>query len=215
MATELDLYCDIQAHKLVNGITDMGAFSLGKKLHQGDTLAIKCWPLKPNYPLASSASYFSKVDIQNLSLKIAIGAKAGDEDLVAAQYTWNKRYDADATTGHFYADLSLNTTELNAKFGADTLEHSTYFVILLNEDGAWRTVYEQHIQIQAAVVAPTGESDLPSPVNEYLTRAECLEMFVKWINNGAGKNAQFTSPDGSRLLELGVGDDGEMITDIL
>lgn len=203
-AAYLELFCDIVNRKLVSGVISSAAFVLND-LYQGDKLSIRFWPLRPTN--AAVRSTFAKVDIDSLSLRLAIGAAAGAESLLASQTTWSKQYDDGAQTGYLYADLDLNTTEMNAAIGSASFITS-FIEARLSDSGVERVVFQQAIRVLAGVITPSGSGSLPLPETTYFTQAEVLALFAQLAPNGAGRTITLTSPDGTKQRIIGVNNDG-------
>lgn len=211
MASEFDLYVDITSNKLVNGLNSKDTFVFGQ-FFQGSVLKLKITPVTPTN--SAARPFYSKVTLTNLNLKVAVGVRAGSPTLYANQYTWTKVYDAGASTGYFSADLTLNTNELNTAIGSSSELSTAFFEIQLSEDGLYRTVYQTGITILASVIDPSG-SAVPTPQTNYLTREECIEMFVRWSNNASGKIIDLVSPDGASHRLIGVNNDKSAKDDLL
>jgi hypothetical protein len=205
MASTIDIYNDVQ-NNVLYGSANASRPLVIPDLYQYGTLQLRWYPVRPTYSVLPP--FFSNVDLDQLTLKMAIGPRAGAESPISAQYTWTKAYTSGASgPGYMYANLDLNTTEVNTAIGtSDSI--TSYFEITMSEDGVPRVVYQTPVRIISAVTPPGSASSLPTPAASYLSREECMELFVKWANNQAGKTITLTSPDGTRDRIIGVRNDG-------
>lgn len=222
MADAIELYMNVgtPTGALVRGLSDSGAFTMGP-FYQGQLLKLRVYPVIPTGVLVPmpGAAQFSKVDLTNLDLQVVIGPRAGASSVKAAQYTWAKQTanDSEGKSGYFYANLDLNTTDLNTAIGtSDT--YDTYIEFQLSRGGLpFAPAYQSAIQIISAVLDPSGAAAVPTPAASYLTAAQCFNLFVMWNNAlaaggaNAGRNVIFVSPDSAHTRELGVGNAAEPI----
>ena len=213
MADAISLYLDISIPqgRLIKSLTDAGTFVLGP-FYQGQLLKLRIYPVTVAGAIAPT---ITKVPLTNLDLQVAVGPRAGAEAIKAAQYIWNKQIaaDTDGESGYFYADLDLNTTDLNTAVGTnDTL--STYFEFLLSRaSAAFAPVHQTAVTILSVVKGPGSAASTPTPAAAYLTEAQCYNLFVLWDNRVRAQNNGrvpiFVSPDGSHTRECpGVDNDG-------
>lgn len=209
MGAELNLYNDVIGKRLVLGLSNAGEFTL-PDFAQGDGITMRYFPCRPTY--SARPPFFSLVDVSGLSLRVGVGPRAGASALLAAQNTWTPV----AASGYLEATLDLNTTEMNTAVGVlDSI--NSYVEIRLN-DGAERLVYQAQVKVVAAVIGPTGASDLPESVDSYYTRNELDALFVKWVNASVaarGKSITLTSASGAAQRIIGVSNDGEAQDDIV
>ena len=209
MAAAIELWNDILNNRLVQGIKSTTEFKFGT-LFQGSKLSIRYFPVLPILG-AIQPDYFKKVNLSNLTLEIAVGPRAGTESLLAFQDVWTKQTgpDSDGVSGYMYADLDLNTSALNTAIGtSDT--YSTFFEIRLSESGVKRVTYQLGLNITSVVIGPGAAGSLPTPAQQYYTKAEIDELVVKWDNTvvqSRGKAVRLSSPDGTATRTLGVNDD--------
>lgn len=208
MAAEIILYNDILNGKLVRGLSDNGDFTLPSLVQYG-SYALKVYPV---YPTKTFPPVFAKVDISGMTLTAGIGARAGNESLLAYQGTFS----LNTTDRYFYANLDCNTSEMNTAIG--TLDSiSTYFELRLTESGVARVTYQTPVKVYGAVDHVTAGGSLPTAAANYLTREECEAMFVKWVNAAAdaGKTITLISPDGTHQRIIGVNDDASAKDDLV
>lgn len=209
MAAAIEIWNDLLNNRLVQGLNSNEAFRFGT-LYQGSKLSIRYFPILPILG-AIQAPFYKKVDLSNLTLEIAVGPRAGTESLKAFQGTWTKQTgpDSEGVSGYMYADLDLNTSDLNTAIGTlDT--YSTYLEARLSESGVKRVTYQTDLIITSVVMGPGAAGSLPTPAAEYFTKAEMLELFVSWDNTrvqSRGKAVRFASGDGTATRTLGVNND--------
>jgi len=210
MPAVLELFNDTWNGRLVRGVNNAEAVAL-PAFYQGDSVTIRYYPL---LPLDSArAPFFEKLALTSLTLQMVIGPRAGADAIKAAQYTWSKQStpDAEGKLGYFYADLDLNTSELNTAIGTAD-QYSAFLEIKLAEGGKpYRVVFQGGFTLLATVKDPSSPAALPLPAPSYLTADECRELFVMWDNKlragNAGRNVILVSPDGASTRELGVAND--------
>ncbi len=220
MPDAIDVFLDISKPQgaLVRSLTDASPPTFGP-FYQGALLKLRVYPVVPTG--ASIGTLFSKVSLSTLDLQVVVGPAAGAESIKAAQYTWSKQQvaDSDGLSGYFYADLDLNTTDLNNAISTNAT-YSTIMEFLLSRDaGAYSPVYQVDIQVKAIVKGPSGAASIPTPAVEYLTRAQAMELFVLWNNTvraaNNGRSIITVSPDGSHTREFGGVDNDGAPTDNL
>lgn len=209
---QLDLYIDTFGRKLVTGPNNPAPFTL-PNLTQGDTISLRVYLLlrTTNYP-NGTIGYppFSIVPVGPLSLKLAIGDKSGTGtgNLIAAQYVWSKA--ADGT--YFYANLALNTTELNTALGTSDALSTKWLEVQFVQAGLPTTCLQQKVTIDADVIKDVSTVPLP---NQTATTAEYVNAtFLKkdgendvadfkiWVNAATGKKVrQYVDDDGEMRFE--------------
>ncbi len=217
MADAIELYLDLSTPQgaLVKGLSDRSAAVLGP-FYQGSALNLRVFPVVSNGRTVAGP-FFDRVALDNLDFELVLGPRAGATAILAAQYVWAKQSAADTEgkSGYFYATLDLNTTEMNTAMASeDTLTRHLEFR-LKRTGGVFGPVCQVSVQIIAAVKDPSGAASIPTPAPSYLTRDECLALFVQWNNAivpaNAGRNVILLSPDGTRTRELGVANDASPI----
>ncbi len=150
------------------------------------------------------------VDMGGKGLRVSVGAtptgsSGGPTPLALIAGTW------DSTNKWFTAALALNTTDVDTYIGSLS-EKSAYFELNITESGNRNTILQSTFTIRA-VVDELG-STVPSPTDQYLTRAESEAAFLK-KKEGAGITWVAVSPNGIYGRELGVADDGTAIDNII
>lgn len=207
----IDVYLDASdPTKILRDLN--GNTALPMSFFQGSNVSLRVYIARPTG--AVTGARYAKVDISALSLQVAIGPRAGAEAIKAAQYTWTKQISPDSAglSGYFYADIDLNTTDLNTAIGTSE-SYESYLEFRISESGAsYRVITQAKFTLQSVVKDPGSASSTPTPSSSYLTRDECLELFVLWDNRNrsgnAGRNVVLVSPDGAHTRTIGVDNDG-------
>lgn len=145
-------------------------------------------------------------DISNITLRVAIHSAYDTATPLAQQETWTK----DTAARTFTAELALNTAGMNSFIGASETKQG-YFEIEALEGTARRKVYVALVTLKNAV--QQSATTAPTPVAEYITRAEVNASYVKNVGD-AGQTVTVTSPGNTWQRIIGVGDDGTAIDDI-
>lgn len=210
MAAEITIYIDIINRRLVKGLDNSDLFPF-TEAYGCSQLNLAVIPVMPTY--APTGGKFTKVDISGLTLKCYVGPRAGASAVKASQTTWTKVYDPGVTTGKFTAELDLNTSEMNTAIGSND-SYSSFVEFWLTENGMARQVYQGPFTVYAAVFDSTG-SALPTSASNYLTREECIEMFVRFFGNAAGKTIETVSPDGASSRITGCNNDKSAKDDLI
>jgi hypothetical protein len=148
---------------------------------------------------------FTRMDVSALSLSVAINDTYDDASPLAYQNTWTK----DEVDNVFSGELSLNTAALNTYLGSDSSK-AAYFEIAISEGTARSVIYIASVTLQNAVTQ--SGAVVPTPVDEYYTKAQADSQFVRKIENGF---VTVTSPGGTYQRVLGVDDGGAAIDQIL
>lgn len=150
---------------------------------------------------------FERVDISNLSLSIAINETYDD----AAPLAYQNTFDKDEDTNTFSGSLSLSTAALNSWLST-TESKPAYFEIEIQEGSNVSKIFLAVVTVKQSV-AQVG-AVVPSPVDEYYTKAQSDQQFLKPISP-AGVQHTITSPGGTYVRILGVDDGGNAIDQIL
>lgn len=197
------LTVDRQNKKLISVNGTVGSMP---DLFQSNIVTLQVQIFDPTGPTSLSAPTI--VDAGTYGLRASVGATpAGTtgEIPVALQdtFTW------DAVNKWFTADLALNTSGVDALIGAAP-SVLAYFELNLTIAGCRNTILQTTFNLRAVVDELAGT--VPTPTDQYLTKAECLALFAKYIND-AGRTITLTSPITGKLIELGANDDGTFMAD--
>jgi hypothetical protein len=150
---------------------------------------------------------FSRVDISNLSMSVSLNDTYDDAAPLAYQNTFSKDEDQNVFSG----TLNLNTAALNSWLST-TESKSAYFEIEIQEGSNVSKLYVATVTVKQSV-AQVGAT-VPSPVDEYYTKAQADQQFLKPISP-AGVQHTITSPGGTYVRIIGVDDGGNAIDQIL
>lgn len=162
-------------------------------------------------PTGQPTSPYTVIDMSGAGLRVSIGqtptGTQGGPPLLALQdtFTWN------ATGKYFQADLSLATSTIDNFIGA-AASASAFFEVNVTSAGNRDTI----LQVGFTLLAVCDElaSTVPAPVDQYLTKAECLALFAKLVND-LGARIVLKSANGVYGRELGVNNDGTGIDNII
>ena len=146
---------------------------------------------------------WTRVDISALSMSMALNDTYDDATPLAYQNAFSK----DETLNVFSGSLSVNTAALNAWLGSSAYKDGI-FEIEIQEGLNVSKIYQVGIRVQNSV-AQVGAT-VPSPVDEYYTKAQADQQFVKPVGD-AGRQITITSPGGIYQRVFGVSDNGEPI----
>jgi hypothetical protein len=212
MSAYLQLYLDVFNRRLPLTLSNQSAFTGLSNAYQYGKLKFRIYPVRPNGNV--TGTLYSVLDLDNLTLKMGIGAKAGGEDLLAytAPGSWSKVYDSGSSgPGYFSGDLDLNTTEMNTAIGSAS-SVASFFEIQLGDSSDYRTAYSAAITVNATVMTGGAASAIPDPADEYYTKSETSGLFVP---RSGSESITLVSPDGTWQRVLGVDNDGNAIDDLI
>jgi hypothetical protein len=145
------------------------------------------------------------MDVSALSLSIAVNDTYDDAAPLAYQNIWTK----DEVDNVFSGELSLNTAALNSWIGSESSK-AAYFEIAITEGTARSVIYIASITLQNAVTQ--SGAVVPTPVDEFYTKAQADSQFVRKIEDGF---ITVQSPGGTYQRVIGVDDGGAAIDQIL
>lgn len=202
----LNLVIDRQSRRLVEF---SGSVTKIPDIFQGNVIDLKITVVDPTGSV--SGAVFSKVDLGSYGLRVAVGATptgtSGGPTPLALQnsFTW------DSVDKSFSGSLECNTTAIDSHIGS-AASAAAYWEVNLTLAGNRITILQEAFTLKAVVDEAT--STAPTPTDTYLTKAECLALFAKFIND-AGQTIVVKSPGAIYGRELGVADDGSAIDNII
>jgi len=212
MSAAITLYLDVENKALVTSLTNSSSFRGLATAYQYAYFNFYVVPVRPNGNI--TGTIYEKLDLDNLTIKMAIGARAGGEDLLAytAPGSWTKVYDSGSSgPGYFSGAFDLNTTELNTAMGSsDSI--SSFFEIQLGDSSNYRTAYNAGITIYATVMTSGSAATLPTTADQFYTKEEVAGLFAKLYGS---ETITLQSPDGTRFRTLGIDNDGNAIDDLI
>ncbi len=147
---------------------------------------------------------FQRVDITDLTLKMAINDTLDDATPLAEQVTWTK----DTSRMVFSGTLNLNTAAMNSYI---TANKSPYFELEIT-DGTNRVKVLQEACNVALALLPVATTS-PDPSRVYLDYNETFGIFVPRVM-GNGESISIPSPNGAYRRIIGCNDDGTARDDI-
>lgn len=150
------------------------------------------------------AGRFVRVDITNLSLKMAINDTLDDSTPLAEQTSWTK----DTSRNVFSGTLNLNTSAMNTYIDGD----KTPYLELEISDGTNRVKILQETCAVAISLMPVATTS-PNPSRVYLDFNEIFGLFVPRVL-GNGESITIPSPNGAYRRIIGCNDDGTARDDI-
>ena len=150
---------------------------------------------------------FARVDISNLSMSMALNDTYDDATPIAYQNTFDK----DESTNTFTGVFSINTAAMATFLGSESSKLAL-FEIEIQEGSNINKIYQATVTVKNSV-AQVG-AVVPSPVDEYFTKAQIEAQFLHHIN-AAGIQITMTSPSGNYQRILGVDDEGNSVNQIL
>lgn len=178
----LNLYNDIVNNRLVEGLNSRASVSL-REFFQGETVSIRIFPVRP-IAGAVVAPFFESVTVSAMSYRLSIGPAAGAESLKAYQDTWTAQTSADSAglSNYLYADLDLNTTELNTAIGSDSTYTASLFELQFSDNSApYRIGYQGPFTLRSVVRDVSGAASLPTPSASYPDWNQANATYVKKV----------------------------------
>ena len=154
---------------------------------------------------------YTAVDLGSSGLRVSVGATptgtTGGPTPLAIQNTWTWV----TASKWFTGALAMNTAAIDSHIGT-AASVTAYFEINITDSGDRETILQITFNLRAVVDELA--SNAPSPTDQYLTKAEVLALFVKFINT-AGDTVVFKSPDGVYGREIGVANDGTAVDNVI
>jgi hypothetical protein len=208
-ASLLKLTIDRQNLQLVagGGTVQAGVLQI-PGLFQSNTLGLRIQVVDPTGDFTTP---YSIVDLNGSGMRVSVGdtptGSAGGPSPLTLQdtFVW------DAVNKWFAADIALNTAAIDAFLGA-AASKLAYFEVNLTGGGARTTILQTAFTLKAVVDELTAV--VPTPTDQYLTKAESLAMFAKFLND-LGAVIVLKSPNGVYGRELGVNNDGSAADNII
>lgn len=157
----------------------------------------------PNPPAGLNG--FSRVNITNLGLKIAINDSLDDATPLAEQASWTK----DTNTNIFSGTLNLNTAAMTSYVGSS--DKTPFFFVLIYDGTNWVPILQETCNVLVGTLQQTTTS--PDPSRVYLDFDESMGVFVPRVM-GAGESIIIPSPNGQYRRIIGCNDDGTARDDI-
>jgi hypothetical protein len=164
-------------------------------------------------PTGNFTAPYSLVDLNGLGLRVALGdtptGTAGGPAPLALQNEGGFVYNAAGK--YFQGDLNLATAAIDAFIGSQSFKQA-YFEVNLTSAGGRDPILQETFILKAVVDEQA--VNVPNPVDQFLTKAECLALFAKLVND-VGARLVLKSANGVYGRELGVADDGSGIDNLI
>ncbi len=193
------LFCNWYNKTLQISDRNSGTFVL-PPFNKYETIPFEIVIVEPDLT-ATGFDRFQRVDISNLSLSVALNDNLDDASLLAYQPVFTK----DEENNVFSGELSLNTAAFNAYLTSADTTKSAYFEIEMQEGTARSKIYVAQVTLQNSPTIIGNET--PTPVDEYYTKAQVEQQFVKKVMP-AGESITMTTPDGTKQIVIQPLDDG-------
>jgi len=193
----LNLFCNITDGALQMSATDGSPYTI-PALTVGDELQLVLTFLRRTS--GSIRPSFSSINPSGISCKVAIGPRDGSPDALQTTFT---------VTGQTLTGvLNLNTAALSSAVNAG---EALYLEIKLVESGYAYSVFSTRVTVNKSVT--DSGATAPTPVEDYMTRAENLGTFQKKVGT-AGEALILTSAAGVRIA-LSASDSGTLEVNIV
>lgn len=201
----VDIFADLTNRKLVASSKGGSPKPLASPFHQ-DRLYLSIQPLDYSSTGAQSSSPYEILDGANYSLSVLV-TKTDGTTLAGPATSWTP--DGMAKIG----SIDLNTAAMVTAFtSGSTLEVAGYIFLQFDDGANRKTTIQADITIKRSYL--TGGTPSELPLTSYLTREECIALFVKFSGNANGATITLPSPDGVYKVILGANNDGSDRSDI-
>ena len=205
VAAPINIFIDVVNNVAYASVTG-NSFVL-PQLYYGSVMTFNVYPMIPVSARLGYAPSFQLIPATGMSLEMAIGPLDGTFDPVARQDVWT----VDPTTQSFMtAALNLNTTNIATLLAATAAQGSEFNITLVDTDASKRVILQTGCTLNQVVENPGGGGSVPVNVAQYLTAAQCYQLFLRIINQ-PGVTVQFSSPDGTKTRIIGIDNSGNPI----
>jgi hypothetical protein len=193
------VYADLTNRLLVASSKGVSQKPLASPFHQ-DKLYLSIQPLEINPSGALTSDPYTTLDGAGFSLSVLVTTTTGTT-LAGPQTSW--AVDGQAKIG----SIDLNTAAMVTAFTSGSTLYVDAYIYFQFDDGSNRKVtIKSDLRILRSYLTSGTPSELP--LETYLTRDECLALFVKWSGNAPG--AAITLVDSTDTYEtiIKCNDDG-------
>lgn len=208
-SSQVNLTIDIQNNRLVSVAGTPTALN---GFFQDNTKSLRIQCVNPSQTSSSpqvTAQSFTTLDMSGFGMRVAVGDTpagiTGPTPLALVTLTY------DNVSQSFIGQLPLNTTGIDTFLGAAAAK-TAYFEVNLTINGTRITVLQATFTLFAVVDELTGT--VPTPTDKYLTALETVAQFVP-RKGAAGQTFVLVSPDGTKSLEIGVDNNGQLFSNEL
>ncbi len=154
---------------------------------------------------------FVQVDMGTSGLRMAIGDSPTGTIGGPTPLTFQNTFTWNAAGKYFTGSLNLNVAAV-ASFIGSAASKAAYFEINETVSADRITLFQSGVTLKAVVDEMSQSPD--APLDQYLTQAESVAAFLKFINV-PGATVVFKSPNGVWGREIGVNDDGSAMDNII
>lgn len=175
-------------------------------------------PSQTSLPIGTGTSIAYLV--QNMAafgLRAAVGATPEGESAPGgspgpAPIALQTIFNWDAVSQSFLGTLSLNSVAVDDFIG-EASQQTAFFELNLTIAGTRITILQTAFLLKANVDQTAGGA-APTPTNDFYTKEDSDNRYVKKVGL-AGETFILTSPDGTKQLEIGVDNNGELSTNLV
>jgi hypothetical protein len=197
-----DVFVDLTSKKFVATLKGAPTSQpFGTPYHQ-DILNLTIQPLDYDSGGVATSTPYEVLDASGYSISLLV-TKASDGSTLAGPFTsWTPS--GTALTGSADLNTAAMATAVSGLSAGGEL--STIFWLRITNGSSRQVTVETAVTIKKSAITSGTPSELP--ITSYLTREECLALFVRYAGNPDGATITLTSPDGTEEVVLGANDDG-------
>lgn len=211
MSNALRLFNNVTTKQLIQGAQNESPFSL-PPFFLNDSGTLIQLNLRRAADTPTLDAPLAAASLSGATIKVAIGAApTGTQSTPTplAQVTLTE-----VTESQYEGTLNLLTAEMIAAIDTASQRSDLVFEIQITDASGnrYRGVQVRNVTVNACVIEDG--SSLPLPATEYLTKAECEALFVKYLGD-LGRQITLRSEDGGWGRVLGVDNDGNAVDDVV
>jgi hypothetical protein len=193
------IYADLTNRIFVASSRGGAPKAFANPFHQ-DKLYLSIQPLASDPSGAQSSTPFQVLDGAGYSLTVLIVKRSDGSTLAGPVTSWTP--DGTAKAG----SIDLNTVAMASAFSGSTASVSAWVQMLFDDGANQKVTLQSDLTINRTYITAGIPSELPT--TSYLTREECLALFVKFAGNPNGSTITLPSPAGTYSVVLVANDDG-------
>lgn len=199
------IFVDLSSGEFISSLAGGGGEGyspFGTPFHQ-DILNLKIQPVDYSSDGTQSGTPYETLDASGYSISLLV-TLASDGSTLAGPFTsWTP--DGTALSGSADLNTVAMATAVSALDPGETV--AAIFWLQISDGSTRKVTIETEVNIAKTAITSGTPSELP--VTSYLTREECLALFVKFAGNPNGATITLTSPDGSQEVTYGATNAGE------
>lgn len=200
----VDIFADLTNARFVASIKGGSPKAFVSPFHQ-DKLYLSVQPIDYDSSGAASSNPYEILDGAAFSLSILVTTTAG-ATLAGPSTSW--AVDGTAKVG----SVDLNTAAMVTAFtNPATLSVDAYIYFQFDDGANRKTTIQGNFRILRSYLTSGTPSELP--IASYLTREECLELFVRWSENEPGKGITLKDSTSTYETILKCNTDGSNASD--